>query len=213
MEKFLEIKGLKNNNLDILIKKNTISTFSGANNCGKTTFIRILGKQLDCESEIELENKKITDYTLEEYNELVKTVIPKELIFDETNIEEELYNKCSLEYKEKEILINYIIKGLKLKKFITKEISNLTTKEVILAQIAISLLNKPSAKSDVFESTLLVLIGTSVQCSLPIVPSNPPTNTCPGARSAVSCCAKYSLFVCHHPFLGSSFAPFALDVS
>ena len=54
--------------------------------CGKTTFIRILGKQLDCESEIELENKKITDYTLEEYNELVKTVIPKELIFDETNI-------------------------------------------------------------------------------------------------------------------------------
>ena len=59
MEKFLEIKGLNNNNLDILIKKNTISTFSGANNCGKTTFIRILGKQLDCESEIELENKKI----------------------------------------------------------------------------------------------------------------------------------------------------------
>lgn len=143
MEKFLEIKGLKNNNLDILIKKNTISTFSGANNCGKTTFIRILGKQLDCESEIELENKKISDYTLEEYNELVKTIIPKELIFDETNIEEELYNKCSLEFKEKEILINYIIKGLKLKKFITKEISNLTTKEVILAQIAISLLNKP----------------------------------------------------------------------
>ena len=49
MNSFLEIKGLKSNNLDISIEKNTISTFSGANNCGKTTLIRILSKLLDCE--------------------------------------------------------------------------------------------------------------------------------------------------------------------
>ena len=92
MNSFLEIKGLKSNNLDISIEKNTISTFSGANNCGKTTLIRILSKLLDIESEITLENKKISDYKLEEYNEIVKSVIPKEIIFDEINIEEELYN-------------------------------------------------------------------------------------------------------------------------
>lgn len=143
MNNFLEIKGLKCNNLDISISKNTISTFSGANNCGKTTLIRILSKLIDCESEITLKDKKIADYKLEEYNELVKTVIPKEIIFDETNIEEELYSKCYLEYKEKEQIINYIIKGLKIKKILTKDIKILNSKEVVLTQIAISLVNKP----------------------------------------------------------------------
>ena len=46
MNSFLEIKGLKNNNLDISISKNTISTFSGANNCGKTTLIRDIARIL-----------------------------------------------------------------------------------------------------------------------------------------------------------------------
>lgn len=143
MNRFLEIKGLKNNNLDISIEKNTISTFSGANNCGKTTLIRILSKLLDCESEITLENKKISDYKLEEYNEIVKSVIPKEITFDEINIEEELYNKCYLEYKEKEQIINYIIKGLKIKKILTKDIKTLNSREITLTQIAIALINKP----------------------------------------------------------------------
>lgn len=143
MNSFLEIKGLKSNNLDISIEKNTISTFSGANNCGKTTLIRILSKLLDCESEITLENKKISDYKLEEYNEIVKSVIPKEITFDEINIEEELYNKCYLEYKEKEQIINYIIKGLKIKKILTKDIKTLSSREITLTQIAIALINKP----------------------------------------------------------------------
>ena len=143
MNSFLEIKGLKSNNLDISIEKNTISTFSGANNCGKTTLIRILSKLLDIESEITLENKKISDYKLEEYNEIVKSVIPKEITFDEINIEEELYNKCYLEYKEKEQIINYIIKGLKIKKILTKDIKTLNSREITLTQIAIALINKP----------------------------------------------------------------------
>lgn len=143
MDSFLEIKGLKSNNLDISIEKNTISTFSGANNCGKTTLIRILSKMLDCESEITLENKKISDYKQEEYNEIVKSVIPKEITFDEINIEEELYNKCYLEYKEKEQIINYIIKGLKIKKILTKDIKTLNSREITLTQIAIALINKP----------------------------------------------------------------------
>ena len=143
MNSFLEIKGLKSNNLDISIEKNTISTFSGANNCGKTTLIRILSKLLDIESEITLENKKISDYKLEEYNEIVKSVIPKEITFDEINIEEELYNKCYLEYKEKKQKINYIIKGLKIKKILTKDIKTLNSREITLTQIAIALINKP----------------------------------------------------------------------
>lgn len=143
MNSFLEIKGLKSNNLDISIEKNTISTFSGANNCGKTTLIRILSKLLDIESEITLENKKISDYKLEEYNEIVKSVIPKEITFDEINIEEELYNKCYLEYKEKEQIIDYIIKGLKIKKILTKDIKTLNSREITLTQIAIALINKP----------------------------------------------------------------------
>ena len=143
MNNFLEIKGLKSNNLDISIEKNTISTFSGANNCDKTTLIRILGKMLECESEITFENKKISEYSIEEYNRIVKTVIPKEVIFDEINIEEELYNKCNLEYKDKEEIINFIIKGFKIKKILTKEIKTLSTKEIVITQIALALVNKP----------------------------------------------------------------------
>ena len=90
-----------------------------------------------------MENKKISDYKLEEYNEIVKSVIPKEITFDEINIEEELYNKCYLEYKEKEQIINYIIKGLKIKKILTKDIKTLNSREITLTQIAIALINKP----------------------------------------------------------------------
>ena len=131
------------NNFSISFPKNKVSVVSGPNNCGKTTLIRILSKLLDIESEITLENKKISDYKLEEYNEIVKSVIPKEITFDEINIEEELYNKFYLEYKEKEQIIKNIIKGLKIKKILTKDIKTLNSREITLTQIAIALINKP----------------------------------------------------------------------
>ena len=143
MNTILKVKGLKSNNLSFSIIENSISTISGANNCGKTTLMKILGKIIDCESEIEYNGKQISEISLDEYTNLVKIIIPKEIVFDENCIEEELYNKCNLEFKEKEKIINYIIKGLKLKKDITKDINILNTKEIILAQIAISLVNKP----------------------------------------------------------------------
>ena len=40
-------------------------------------------------------------------------------------------------------MINYIIKGLKIKKILTKNIEMLNSREIVLAQIAIALLNKP----------------------------------------------------------------------
>ena len=143
MNTILNIKGLKNNNLEISIEKNSISTITGANNCGKTTLIKILARMIECESEIKYNNEKINTIKLEEYTLNVKAIIPKEIIFDEINIEEELYNKCINLNKEKEQLINYIIKGLKIKKIINKDISTLDTKEIILAQIAIALVNNP----------------------------------------------------------------------
>ena len=143
MNTILNIRGLKNNNLDISIPRNSISTISGANNCGKTTLIKILARIIECESSIEYDGEKISSIQIDKYNSSVKAVIPKEIIFDEINIEEELYNKCNYLNKEKEQIINYIIKGLKIKKIINKDINSLETKEVILAQIAISLVNNP----------------------------------------------------------------------
>lgn len=144
MNTILKIKGLKHNNLEISISENSISTISGANNCGKTTLMKILAKNIECESEIEYKGKKISEIDVDEYNNLVKIIIPKAIIFDENSIEEELYNKCNFSYKEKEQIINYLIKNLKIKKDINKNINTLTTKEIILAQIAIALVNKPS---------------------------------------------------------------------
>ncbi len=125
-------------NLTLSILKNKITVISGANDCGKTLLIRILNREIITSNIIIIDNKEINKYRIEDYSKLVQSVIPLEITYEESTIEEELlyYNK------NKEELDN-IIKGLKIKKIIHKKTNNLTAKEIILSQIAITLAKKP----------------------------------------------------------------------
>lgn len=134
MTKIIEINNFSDDNLfenlTINIEKNTITTISGGNSCGKTTLMRILNREIITENNILLNNKSINDYTISEYTSLVQTVIPSEIVFEENTLEKELKN------------IN-LVKGLRIKSILNKNIKDLTIKEKVLAQIAIALDSKP----------------------------------------------------------------------
>ena len=122
-------------NLNILVPKDNFITISGPNNCGKTTLLRILNREIITENKIIIENRGINNYKIEEYSKLVSCVIPLEIILEEETIEEELLKIDKS--------IDKIVKGLKLTKIITKNTNTLNDKEIVLVQIAKALLNKP----------------------------------------------------------------------
>ena len=134
MTKIIEINSFSDDklfeNLNISVEKNTITTISGSNSCGKTTLMRILNREVITDNNILLNNKSINDYTIREYISLVQTVIPLEIVFKEKTLEKELNNKD-------------LVKGLRIKSILNKDISTLTIKEKVLAQLAIALDNKP----------------------------------------------------------------------
>lgn len=134
MTKIIEINNFSDDklfeNLSINIEKNKITTISGANSCGKTTLMRILNREVITENDILLNNININDYTISEYTNLVQTVIPNEIVFNENTLEKELNNID-------------LVKGLRIKSILNKNIKDLTIKEKVLAQLAIALDNKP----------------------------------------------------------------------
>lgn len=134
MTKIIEINNFSDDklfeNLSINIEKNTITTISGANSCGKTTLMRILNRNIITEDNILVNNININDYTISDYTNLIQLVIPSEILFEEKTLEKELNN------------IN-LVKGLRIKSILNKDINTLTIKEKVLAQLAIALDNKP----------------------------------------------------------------------
>mgnify|MGYP003302822981 CR=1 FL=1 len=122
-------------NLNILVPKDNFITISGPNNCGKTTLLRILNREIITENKVIIENRGINNYKIEEYSKIVSCVIPLETILEEETVEEEL-----LRIDNK---IDKIVKGLKITKLLNKNTNNLSDKEIVLIQIAKALLNKP----------------------------------------------------------------------
>ncbi|MBR5370495.1 MAG: ATP-binding cassette domain-containing protein, partial [Bacilli bacterium] len=134
MTKIIEINSFSDDklfeNLSINVDKNTITTISGSNSCGKTTLMRILNREIITDNTILLNDININDYTIKDYTSLVQAVIPLEIVFNEKTLEKELNNKD-------------LVKGLRIKSILNKDISTLTTKEKVLAQLAIAMDNKP----------------------------------------------------------------------
>ena len=134
MTKIIEINSFSDDklfeNLTINVEKNTITTISGSNSCGKTTLMRILNREVITDNTILLNNININDYTIKDYTNLIQAVIPLEIVFNEKTLEKELNNLD-------------LVKGLRIKSILNKDISTLTIKEKVLAQIAIALDSKP----------------------------------------------------------------------
>ena len=125
-------------NFCISINKNSFISFSGPNNCGKTTLIRILNREIIVDSNIEINGERINSYLIEKYETLVGCIIPFEKIPKERTIEQEMYfyNDNSLEIEE-------ILKGLRINTIKQKEIQDLSKKQFILYQLAVELSKSP----------------------------------------------------------------------
>ena len=126
-------------NLNLIIPKNSFITISGPNNCGKTTLLRVLNRELITSNKIPIEDRNINEYRIEEYSKLVQTVIPLEIVFKEETVLEELSLINPLKKD-----INRVLGELKIKDHINKKINELSSSDKVLIQIAISLLRKPS---------------------------------------------------------------------
>lgn len=121
------------NNINIQIKNKNIM-ISGPNNCGKTTLIKILDKEISAKGTIKINGKDINDYKIEDYSKIVQSVIPGEIIFFENTLEEEITITEDTKY---------LIEELKIKRLLSKNTSTFTIKETILSQLLLALTNKP----------------------------------------------------------------------
>lgn len=125
-------------NLSFVIQDNFI-TISGPNNSGKTTLIRILNREIKGYSgTITINNQDINDYKIDEFTNIIQTIIPTEILFLEETVEEEL--KLQANNIEE---INTILEELKLKRILFKKTNTLSEKEIIYIQLVLALLHKP----------------------------------------------------------------------
>lgn len=117
--------------------ENTFYSISGANNSGKTTFIRLLQKELYSDSII-VNKKNINNYTINELNNIIRGVIPLEIDFlSNTLIEELTTRNNNMELQD------YLLKGLKIKSISKNKFNELSKREIVLSQIVIALSYKP----------------------------------------------------------------------
>ena len=77
-------------NMSLEIEDNSFVTLSGPNNCGKTTLLRILDRQIITNSNITVLEKDIIEHKIDEYSSLVQCIIPTEYYFEESTLEEEI---------------------------------------------------------------------------------------------------------------------------
>ena len=142
MEVILNINDLEYEPLfqdfSMYLENEKIITVSGANNCGKTTLIRILNREISFPFNIILEDKNIQDYSYEEYFSLVQTVYPLETYFEENTPREELLIR-NIDKKEEQI--NKILIDLNIDKIANKDFSKLSKSDIIKTQIAIAVMN------------------------------------------------------------------------
>lgn len=156
------------NDLTMCIKRNSFVSISGSNNCGKTSLIRILGRDIKIPQPIIINDKNHNDYKIQEYLKMVQMIIPKEIIFLEDNLADELSYHQIGSGKDQIEVTNFLVRGLKLKKILSKNFTHLTSKEIILSQIAIALIQQPEILlidniSSYFESNELQAIITFLE--------------------------------------------------
>lgn len=149
MNKCLEILDLKYldlyNNFNLIIEKNKFVTISGANNCGKTTLIRIIDGQIYTNGKILLFNKDYHDYKITEIGNIIKTIIPLEYNPIQNTVEDELvyHLPLGISKEEKQRQVKEISKLFKITKFLTKAVETLSDDILIKVQLAQAIISKP----------------------------------------------------------------------
>lgn len=134
------------NDFNINFVQNRFITISGPNNCGKTTLIRILDRQIITENTIMINDRKIEDYKIAELSKIVQSLIPKEVNFFYQTVKDELefyLAQSTLSKVEKKELYKHVIKNLKLTKYEKINPRSLENGELIKVQLATKLLKRP----------------------------------------------------------------------
>ena len=143
MKNIIEIENLNYKdlfqNFSLNIEENSYTCISGPNNCGKTTLMRIINKQIKDNFPIKINNKNILDYEEVEYSNFLQVVFPLEITWEENTLELALLENS----KDDEKLYNDIVKRLKLTKLLSKKTKDLSDKEIVIAQLLIGILQKP----------------------------------------------------------------------
>ena len=113
------------NNLNLIVPLNKFITITGPNNSGKSTLLKLLNKDIDIENTIFINNKDISKYTYKEYYKLTKLISVDNLLFNKSNILDEIKF--------------YLLRNNNYSK---KLISNLTIKEKIYLKIIEALIDE-----------------------------------------------------------------------
>lgn len=150
MSNFLKITDLNYLNVfekfSITIEEKKLTSISGPNNCGKTTLLRILDKQIPVDSSIEINHKKQNEYKLIDYNKTLKVLIPGEFTPIFYNVEEEIeyaIDQLFLSKEEKNKRLRDIYKYLNITKIKKEAITNLNDSDIVKLQIAVAIASMP----------------------------------------------------------------------
>ena len=146
----IEIKDMNYLNVfhdfNLNIKKNQLTSLAGPNNCGKTTLIRILSRQINTDAKITVMGRNINEYKKNDYYKIVKCIIPMEEMFIHDTVEDEInyyIDQLFLSKEEKNKRISNIYKNLGINKIKKKNIDELKQAQFVLIQIALSIASMP----------------------------------------------------------------------
>ena len=145
----IEILGLNYlqlfSDFSLALEKEKFITISGANNCGKTTLIRIISGQIPQSKTILVYDKPYESYKITEIANIIQSVIPLEITCFQNTVENELIYQIQNEISktEKNKLIKEVAKAFKLTKLLTKSVETLKSKEKIYLQLALAVIKKP----------------------------------------------------------------------
>lgn len=133
--------------LNIHFPEKKFITISGPNNCGKTTLIRILDGQIILKNTTKIENIPVEEYKITTLGQKIKAVIPREIVFENELVEQELMyelEKGQLTKEEKEQQFTKVIKMFKWKSFLKSKITDLSPYHKIKLQITLGIIMKPA---------------------------------------------------------------------
>lgn len=144
-------------NFSLIIPSGKLISISGPNNCGKTTLIRILDRQLPSGDSILLFGQNLSAYKVYDHTKIIKTVIPEEIQFTNNTLEQELASiveSFKYESPEDKMIYKHILKKLKLLKYQKSNLSHLDKQTIIKVQLlfALSALPKVLLLDDIFKS-------------------------------------------------------------
>lgn len=132
--------------LNFHIPKESFSTISGPNNCGKTTLIRILAGEIKTKKQVLIDQTYIENYKLDTLAKYIAAIFPTEIIFNSDTVSAEIknvINQKDLTTKEKKNLYNDIISKFNLTRYQKNDPNSLSQNIKVKLKLALLTILRP----------------------------------------------------------------------